>query len=171
METSTPLEVAEGDDAALAVLELGLGEEHAFFDPPSRGGAPVARLGVALDLDALDVDERSASDRDDDVDFLLDRIELGLRLCLDVGVACVAVERADGSEVLHELGAIEVVAALRLDELAERLAAAERLDLATVGVALVDLSWRILKRGPSWTRSVISMPSRSGVSMTRGVPI
>ena len=66
-------------------------------------------------------------------------IELGLGLGLDVRVAGVAVERADRLQVLHELGAVEVVAALRADQLAERAAPAERLDLLAVGVALVDL--------------------------------
>ena len=42
-------------------------------------------------------------------------------------------------EVLHELGAVEVVAGLGANQLAERAAAAERLDLLAVGVALVDL--------------------------------
>ena len=61
----------------------------------SRRSDLVARLGVPLHLDALDVDERAAPDGDDDVDLLVHRIELGLGLGLDVGVAGVAVERAD----------------------------------------------------------------------------
>src|SRR5207253_2279883 len=94
------LEVTERDDAALAVLELRLGEEVAFLDLHLATEDLVARLRVALHLDALDVDERSAADRDDDVDLLVDRIELGLRLGLDVRVAEVAVERARGAEIL-----------------------------------------------------------------------
>ena len=113
-------------------------EELALLDLHLATEDLVARLRVALDLDALDVDERSAADRDDDVDLALDGVELGLGLGLDVRVAGVAVERADRAEVLHELGAVEVVAALRADELAERAAAAERLDLLAVDVALVD---------------------------------
>ena len=62
-------------------------------------------------------------------------VELGLGLGLDVGVAGVAVERADALEVLHELGAVEVVAATWRGPSARRCAAAaERLDLLAVVV-------------------------------------
>ena len=57
------LEVAEGDDAALARLELGLAEELPLLDLHLAADDLVARLRVALDLDALDVDERAAADR------------------------------------------------------------------------------------------------------------
>src|SRR5690606_12137562 len=126
----------------------GLGEEVAFLDLHLATEDLVARLRVALHLDALDVDERPAADRDDDVDFLLDRIELRLRLRLDVRVAEVAVERPDGAEVLHELRAVEVVAALRADELAERAPPAGRLDLLALVVPLEDLELADLEARP-----------------------
>ena len=48
---------------------LRLAEELALLDLHLAAEDLVARLRVALDLDALDVDERSAADRDDDVDL------------------------------------------------------------------------------------------------------
>ena len=78
-------------------------------------------------------------DRDDDVDLVLHGVELGLGLGLDVVEAGVLVERADGVEVLDELGAVEPVARVRVNHLAEPLAPAERLDLLAVVVLLVDL--------------------------------
>src|SRR5262249_47020887 len=88
------LEVTERDDAALAVFELRLREELTLLDFHFATEHLVARLRVALDLDALDVHERTAADRHDDVDLALHRIELGLRLGLDVRVARVAIQRA-----------------------------------------------------------------------------
>ena len=103
---------------------------------------------------------------------LVHRVELGLRLGLDVGEARVAVERAHRLELLDELGAVEVVAGLRADHLAQRAPAAERLDLLALVVALVDLELAdLVARAPRGWTSVMSMPSRSGVSITRGVPI
>ncbi len=57
---------------------------------------------------------------------------------LDVGVAGVAVEGLHRAQVLHQLGAVEVVAGLGADHLAEVAAAAEGLDLLAVLVLLED---------------------------------
>ncbi len=54
----------------------------------------------------------STFDWNGDVDFVRLGVELGLRVGLDVGVTVVAVERADGLQVLEQLGAIEVLARL-----------------------------------------------------------
>src|SRR5262249_23729316 len=53
------LEVAEGDDAPLRVLEARLAEELRLLDLHLAAEDLVAGLRVALDLDALDVDERA----------------------------------------------------------------------------------------------------------------
>ena len=79
----------------LLFSRLGLAEELPLLDLHLAADDLVARLGVALDLDALEVDGRPALDGDDDVDLLVHRIELGLGLGLDVGEAGVAVQRAD----------------------------------------------------------------------------
>ena len=73
-----------------------------------------------------------------DVDHLLVGIELRLRIGLDVGVAFVAVHRAHRLQILGELGAVEDVAALGADHLAQVAAPADGLDLASRGVALVN---------------------------------
>ena len=57
--------------ALLRGLELGLAEELPLLDLHLAPDDLVARLGVALDLDALEVDERAAADGDDDVDLCL----------------------------------------------------------------------------------------------------
>src|SRR5262245_5505730 len=85
------------------------------------------------------MDQGAAPDRDDDVDLALDRIDLRLGLGFHVRVARIAIERADCLKIFDELGAVEIVAALRTNELAERTTAAERFDLFSVDVALVDL--------------------------------
>ena len=79
---------------SLAVLEARLAEELALLDLHLAADDLVARLGVSLDLDALEVDGRPALDGNDDVDLAVHRVELGLGLGLDVRVAGVAIERA-----------------------------------------------------------------------------
>src|SRR6201999_1391037 len=52
-----PLEVAERGDAALRLLQPGLAEELLLLDLHLATDDLVPRLGVALDLDAAEVDE------------------------------------------------------------------------------------------------------------------
>ncbi len=142
------LEVAERGDAALGAVELGLAEELALLDLQLAADDLVAGLGVALDLDAAEVDQPVPLDGHDDVDLLLVGVELGLRGGLDVGVAGVAVEGLHRAQVLHQLGAVEVVAALGADHLAQVAAAAEGLDLLAVLVLLEDAELADLVAGP-----------------------
>ena len=52
------IEVAERGDALLRVLQLGLAEDLPFLDLHLAAHDPVARLRVALDLDALHAQPR-----------------------------------------------------------------------------------------------------------------
>ena len=97
------LEVAERRDAASRFLEQRLAEEVALGDLHLATDHLVARLRVAADLDALEVHERAALDRNDDVDLVGHGVELRLRSRVDVGVAVVAVERANGLQILEQL--------------------------------------------------------------------
>ena len=132
------LEVTERGDELFGGLELGLAEEAAFGDLHFAADDLVAGLGVAADLDAIEVDGRSAPDGDDDVHLLLVGVELGLRVGLDVGVAFVAVHRAHRLQIFGELGAIEDIAGLGAYHLAQMSASLNRLDLAAGCVPLVD---------------------------------
>ncbi len=132
------LEVAERGDAPLAALQLGLAEEVLLGDLHLAADDAVAGLGVAADLDPAVFHRLATLDRHDDVDLLLLGIELRRRRGLDVGVARVAVHRLDGAEVLHQLGAVEEVAGLGADHVAQVAAPVERLDLFAVLVLLED---------------------------------
>ena len=97
-----PLEVAERHHALLRALDQRLAVELALDDARLAAQHFVAGLGVALDVDALDVDERAAPDRDHDVDDARVRVQVGLRVDLDVGVAVVAVVARDLLQVLGD---------------------------------------------------------------------
>src|SRR5262249_32251053 len=70
-------EVTESDVASFALFEVVFTEELPFFDLHLPPQDLVTRLGIAFDLDALDVDLGPATNGDDDIDLALDWVELG----------------------------------------------------------------------------------------------
>jgi hypothetical protein len=111
----------------------------------ARGDDLVAGLGVAADLDAVDVDLRTAGDAEADVERLVGGIDVGFRRDVDEGVAAVAVVRGDFVDVLAQQAGLEHLALLGMElELLVLLDALQGLaadaDVAeAILLALVDL--------------------------------
>ena len=104
------MRIGDGCGRSCAVLLNELSLDDADLSPDDL----VARLGIALDVDALHVDERSAFDGDQHVDQTLVGMQFGLGGYLDKGVALIAVEPGDLLQVPLNDRAAEPVARIEI---------------------------------------------------------
>ena len=132
-------EVAELIHQCAAVFELGLIVEVAFADSKLSPDDGVARLRVAADVEALDVDQRPSKDVDGHVDQMVHLVEVGARHHLHQSVSGVAVGSADSLDALGDLAPAEPVARLELHHLAEHGLGRDGLHLVPGAVGFHDV--------------------------------
>ena len=159
------LEEAQGLHPLLAELLPGATEQLAFVEAQLAADDLVARLGVADDLDVLDVDLLPLLHIEGEVDDPRVLVHRGQRRDVGVGVALVLVDRVEGAAVVEQLGAVEELAGLDGELLVEVLflgeEVAREVELAElVLLALVDVDrdvdvllvwrtarWSVCRRG------------------------
>ena len=123
------LEVSQGVHASLRVVERRLAVGLALDDPQLAPDDLVSGLGVAVDVDALEVDQLSLLDLEGHVDGAGLFVDRRGRRGVHVGVSPILVKIGQLLQILAELRAVENLAGLDRDPRQEILAGFQQIPL------------------------------------------